>query len=156
MDVHIRTHSKVNALLTNKTLQHILPIIQGQFRWQRNYKFSRQSAVLCFLYSFGCFPKQLSVFPFFRCILWEKDFTIQTTMFSSVIVGQSIVIIIESGTRCVSGSRYNRTACATAHNFCFQMEIVHYFPPSCAAASNRTYFCDKAAGGRFPQAVGAR
>ena len=50
------------------------------------------------------------------------------------------------------------------------MEIVHYFPPSCAAAQflflfpkkkigavgRCTYLCDKTAGGRFSQAVGAR
>ena len=27
--------------------------------------------------------------------------------------------IVESGTGCISGSCYHRTACATTHNFCF-------------------------------------
>ena len=63
--------------------------------------------------------------------------SLQTTLLSGVIVGQSIVVVVESRAGCVSSSRYDGTACTTTHNFSFQMEIVHYFPPSCAAA----HFC---------------
>ena len=34
-------------------------------------------------------------------------------------MGKSVIIIVESGTGCISGSCYHRTACATTHNFCF-------------------------------------
>lgn len=43
----------------------------------------------------------------------------QETFFSGVVMGKSVIIIVESGTGCISGSCYHRTACATTHNFCF-------------------------------------
>ena len=61
-------------------------------------------------------------------------------------MGKPVIIIVKSRTGCISGSCYRRTACATAHNFCFQMEIVHYFPPFCAAAQFLFLFLKKKIG----------
>ena len=84
---------------------------------ERNNKLPRQSAVLGFFTCFNGVPQCTSICPFLWSVLGKEYLLPNKTSLSGVIVGDAVVIVVDTGTAYIGGSGYGGATCTTGDDF---------------------------------------
>ena len=118
---HVRTHAVGHEAFLNEISQQFFPLLRSQFDRQSRDKFSGQAAVLGFLVFFHGVPENSSVLPLLGSVFRQEYLLPDKAALSGVIMLYAVIIVVNSGTAQISGSRTGGTARPTAHDLCFQV-----------------------------------
>ena len=143
MDGEVGAHPFRNTFFQHKLVQHCLPVLHGQLRWQRNNQLAGKPTVFCFFGLFYRIPESLPICPFSRSHIGQQYLGKQNARFLRIIMGNTVIIVVKLLAALICCGGNSRAPSATADDFRFKVVDCRFYhlafrtcsrPSSCASS----------------------